>query len=118
MRKLIGLAILVVALAIPTAAWAATLSNANGQTCEGPGTWHFVNNQTGGASAGQLVATFSIAGTNETVTVGASKVLNSTQHFNVSTLEGATLVTASTNLPGRLVLSDFTCEDDKKDPPK
>ena len=36
----------------------------------------------------------------------------------VSTLEGATLVTASTNLPGRLVLSDFTCDDDKKDPPK
>ena len=83
MRKLIGLAILVVALAIPTAAWAANLSNANGQTCEGPGTWHFVNNQTGGTQTpGTLIANFS---NGETVTVGATKVLASTQHFFVST---------------------------------
>lgn len=119
MRKLIGLAILVVALGIPTAAWAANLSNGNGQTCDGPGTWHFVNNQTGGTQVpGQLTATFSVAGVNETVTVGATTVLNNTQHFFVSTLEGATLVNASTNLPGRLVLSDFTCDGGKKDPPK
>lgn len=115
MRKFIGLAVLVVTLAIPTVAVAATLSNGNGQTCDGAGTWHFVNNQTDGASAGTLTANFSGG---LTVTTGAGAVNQKTQHFFVSTTGGATLLSASTNLPGRLVLSDFTCDDDKKDPKK
>ena len=39
---------------------AAELSNGNGQDCgDAVGSWHFVNNQTGGAAAGTLNATFS-----------------------------------------------------------
>lgn len=113
MRKFIGLAVLIVALAVPAAAVAATLSNGDGQTCAGAGTWHFVNNQTGGASAGTLTANFSGG---LTVTTGPASVNKNTQHFFVSTTGGATLVGASTDLPGRLVLSDFSCDDDKKDP--
>ena len=111
MRKLIGLAVLLVALAIPTAALAATLSNGNGQACSGSGTWHFVNNQTGGAGAGMLTASFSGG---VTLTTGPEKVLANTQHFYVSTTAGATLLNATTNLPGRLQLSDFTCDSGKK----
>ena len=111
MRKLIGLAILVVALAIPSVAIAASLSNGNGQTCEGVGIWHFVNNQTGGAPAGTLTAWFS-GGVVETT--GPEKVLANTQHFYVQTDAGATLLNAETNLPGRLQLSDFTCDGGKK----
>ena len=44
---------------VGTPAVAAELSNANGQTCEHVGVWHFVNNQTGGAAPGSLSATFS-----------------------------------------------------------
>lgn len=95
---------------ISSPAIAAELSNLNGQTCgDGAGVWHFVNNQTGGAAAGTLTASFS-DGTHAMVT--ASKVLGSTQHFYVSA--GGDLLSASTNLPGKLVLSDFTCEDVKK----
>jgi hypothetical protein len=115
MRKLIGFAVLIVTLAIPTAAVAANLSNGSGQTCAGTGTWHFVNNQTGGASAGMLTASFSGG---MTLTTGPEKVLANTQHFYVSTPAGATLLNATTNLPGRLQLSDFSCDADKKDPKK
>jgi hypothetical protein len=111
LRKLIGLAVLLVALAIPTAAFAATLSNGNGQTCSGSGTWLFVNNQTGGAGPGMLTASFSGG---VTLTTGPAKVLANTQHFYVSTAAGATLLNATTNLPGRLQLSDFTCDGGKK----
>lgn len=92
-------------------AFAAELSNANGQTCDGVGVWHFVNNQTGGASAGLLDVTFS----DGTVwSVAPYKVLRNTQHFQVESSDLGTLISASTNLPGRLVLSDFECEEEKK----
>jgi hypothetical protein len=95
-------------------AYASTLSNLNGQSCgDFSGTWHFVNNQTGGAAAGQLTATWS---SGDSCTVGASKLNASNQHF-YCTASGA-LLSASTNLNGRLVLSDFTCEDIKKCDPK
>ena len=95
---------------VSSPAVAATLSNANGQSCgDDMGVWHFVNNQTGGAAAGTLSATF----TDGTVwNIGPSKVLANTQRFYVEST--GTLVSAETNLPGRLVLSDFTCEDVKK----
>ena len=95
---------------IASPAIAADLSNGNGQSCgEGVGVWHFINNQTGGAGAGLLTATFT-DGVHSLV--GPTKVLSSTQHFYVES--SGTLVSASTNLPGRLVLSDFTCEHIKK----
>jgi hypothetical protein len=89
---------------------AAELSNGNGQDCgDAVGSWHFVNNQTGGAAAGTLNATFS----DGTVwNVAPSAVNKNVQHFNVES--SGTLVSASTNLPGKLVLSDFSCEDVKK----
>jgi len=102
----------VIALAtVSSPAVAAELSNAHGQSCgDAIGVWHFVNNQTQGAADGTLTATFS----DGTVwTVGPSKNTGSTQHFFVES--AGTLLSASTgSLPGRLVLSDFTCEDVKK----
>ena len=94
------------------AALAATLSNGAGQSCDSTGTWHFVNNQTGGEQTpGTLIATF----TSGVVMASASVVNNNTQHFVVSA--SGTLVDASTNLNGRLVLSDFSCDDVKEPPP-
>jgi hypothetical protein len=112
MHKSIKVAIFAAALTLPMApAVAADLSNLSGQSCgDEIGTWHFVNNQTGGAPAGQLTATFSGG---QVVTVAPSKVLKSVQHFDVTasgTLESATTGT----LPGRLVLSDFSCDEGKK----
>lgn len=100
-----------VLVGINSPAIAAELSNGSGQSCgDGVGVWHFVNNQTGGAAAGQLTATFSDGSVWK---VGPSKVLGSVQHFYVES--AGTLVSASTgSLPGRLVLSDFTCDDPKK----
>lgn len=101
-----------VLVGISSPAIAAELENGSGQTCApgAAGTWHFVNNQTDGAAAGVLNATFS----DGTVYVGVAPtaVNKNVQHFNVSA--GGTLVSASTNLPGRLVLSDFDCDDVKK----
>jgi hypothetical protein len=92
---------------------AAVLGNLSGQSCGAQsGTWHFVNNQAPGAPTGTLNATWS---TGETCSVLASKVLGSTQHFYCTA--SGTLTGASTNLPGKLVLSDFSCEDIKTPPP-
>ena len=116
MRKWTTVFLAVVALAGGTLL-AADIGNLAGQSCgDAAGAWHFINNQTGGAGAGTLTATFS---SGETCTVGASKVLNSTQHFDC--VASGTLLSASTNLPGRLVLSDFSCDtpppcDPKEDP--
>ena len=95
-------------------ALAAQLSNLSGQSCgDSVGTWHFVNNQTGGAAAGTLTATFS---SGNSCTVSASSVLQNTQHFYCTA--AGTLLGASTDpLPGRLVLSDFSCGV-KEPPPK
>jgi hypothetical protein len=101
----------VAAVSVAGVAYAANIGNLSGQSCgDFSGNWHFVNNQTGGAPAGTLTALWS---SGDTCTVSASKVLGSTQHFNC-TASGA-LTSASTNLPGKLVLSDFSC--DTKEPP-
>lgn len=113
MKKL-NLVIAVAMTMVSGSAFAATISNLSGQSCgDLTGTWHFVNNQTGGAAAGALSASWS---SGDTCTVGASAVNAKTQHF-YCTASGA-LASASTNLPGKLVLSDFTCENkcDPKDP--
>ena len=113
MRKyLLGFGLLA-ALAIPAGSVAADLHNGVGSSCAPDiGVFHFVNNQTGGAAAGTITAEFD---NGDVVTVGSSHVNKNTQHFIVES-DGA-LVDASTNLPGRLVLSDFSCEDDGKNPP-
>ena len=121
MRKSIAAVTLAVGFSIPMVApaIAADLSNGSSQTCAGAGTWHFVNNQTGGAPAGVLTAEFSTSGGTISFSTGPSAVNARNQHFLVTTDGGATLVDASTNLPGRLVLSDFTCDGGgKKDPKK
>ena len=93
---------------------AATLSNLSGQSCgDQTGTWHFVNNQTGGAADGTLTANF----TSGVCVVDATKNTGSTQHFYCVGYEG-TLLGASTDLPGRLVLSDFSCATPPKCDPK
>ena len=114
----IGSAVILGAGAGPASA--VIIKNLSGQSCgDFSGTWHFVNNQTGGTQIpGHLTATWS---TGESCSVDASKVLNSTQHFICTA--GGTLTSAMTNLNGNLVLSDFSCEtktpppcDPKKDP--
>lgn len=108
-------AVALVAGAPGGAALAATLSNGHGQTCAAGfvGTWHFVNNQTGvGAPQGTITATWS---SGDTCTAPASKINRRVQHFYCTA--AGTLVSAQTNLPGRLVLSDFTCHDPKTPPP-
>lgn len=89
---------------------AANLSNNIVNTCEGAAEFHFVNNQTGGAAAGTLTATFT-DGT--TCITGPDGVNQNTQHFFCDA-EGQ-VSSASTDLPGRLVLSHITC--DEKEPP-
>jgi hypothetical protein len=107
----VGVALALTAGALPV--HAASIDNLSGQSCGGfSGTWHFVNNQTGGAPAGTLTATWS---SGDTCSVSPSKVLANTQHFDC--IASGTLLTASTNLPGRLVLSDFTCETKEPPPP-
>lgn len=76
------------------------------------GTWHFVNNQTGGEEdPGTLVATFD--GGKRIAIVGAEKVNRNVQHFYVDDY-GNTLDDAYTDLDGRLVLSDYECRRVKK----
>ncbi|HEU0200502.1 MAG TPA: hypothetical protein VFR86_08705, partial [Burkholderiaceae bacterium] len=115
MKKLFVTAPLAVAMGIAGGtALAASISNLNGQTCPTGtiGSWHFVNNQTGGAAAGTLNAAWD---SGNLCMTGPSQVNQNTQHF-LCTATGM-LTSASTNLPGRLVLSDFTCTDIKEPPP-
>ena len=90
----------------------ADIGNLSGQSCGGDiGSWHFVNNQTGGAGPGTLTAAWS---SGDTCTVSPSAINKSTQHFNCTA--SGQLLNASTNLPGKLVLSDFTCTEVKEPP--
>lgn len=114
---------LVMALAFSSLGLAATLPDrfVKDLNC-GPdqeGVWHFVNNQTGGAAAGQIFATFTDGGL---INVGPTSVNKNAQHFWItgpSQLEGAytTLWDGVTPMPGSLVLSDSYCTD-VKEPPK
>jgi hypothetical protein len=110
MTRILG-TVLGLALAVSASpAFAASLSNGSGQSCGGfSGTWHFVNNQNGGVVT-TLDACFSsgcVSG------VQATSVNKSTAHYYVSA--SGTLVSASNSSPGKLVLSDFSC-DGKCDP--
>ena len=77
-----------------------------GSSCDGEGTWHFVNNQARGAAAGTLTAHF----TSGDCVAAASAVNRSTQHFFCFTSGASELTGASTDLPGKLVLSSLDCE--------
>lgn len=106
--------LMAIVMGITGTAAAATISNLSGQSCgASTGTWHFVNNQTGGAGPGILAAEWS---SGSSCIVGPSAVNQNVQHF-FCTASGA-LESAVTNLPGRLVLSDFSCgiEPPKCDP--
>jgi hypothetical protein len=100
-------ALVAVAVAVPQARAQATLNPSQiGTACNGNGTWHFINNQTQGAtSAGTLTVTFSCG----TVMVTATKVNRNLQQFFVVTSDSCTLLGASSNLPGNIQLSDLNC---------
>ena len=73
---------------------------------------HFVNNQTGGAEAGEITVDFGW-GPGWEIVMPATKVNRNVQHFWLyGPGLGDTLVGASTDLDGRLVLSDYGCNDD------
>ena len=95
---------------------AVSISNLSGQSCgDQIGTWHFVNNQVpAGSPVGTLVATYS---SGEVASdLGEVKGGGATQHFYVTA--SGTLTSASTDLGGKLVLSDFSCSGGKKGDPK
>lgn len=114
MKKQLWLAAVGVAVTVTSGVvLAASIGNLSSQSCgDFTGTWHFVNNQTGGAPAGSLSAVWS---SGNSCTVSAYKVLGSTQHFSCTA--SGTLLSASTNLPGKLVLSDFSCGSKEPPPP-
>ncbi len=126
MRKLvIVLALAISMLAVMTVPVGAAVLGAPhvGTTCPGGfATLHFVNNQTGRAAKGFIKVTSDV----NMVTVMASDVNKNTQHFDVVGLQGTVIEGAFTNfpgidgenIPGKLVLSDFTCDPVKKPPPK
>jgi hypothetical protein len=116
MRKLFALGALLLALAIPAVAYAATLNTSKfgdliGQCGGGTATYHFVNNQLGGGVADGTL-TYSFSGNPANQTTGPSMNNGPTQHFLVTST--GTLLSASTNLGGKLVLSDVTCKKAKK----
>ena len=79
------------------------------------GNYHFVNNQIPeGTPQGTLMAGWD---SGDSCTVSAYKVNLKNQHFRCTGVAGA-LQYAYTDLPGRLVLSDFTCTGVKKCDPK
>jgi hypothetical protein len=117
MRKFLVVAALLAVVAIPAAGLSATLDTTKftdlinaGDACEDGAFYHFVNNQTGGAAAGTLTATFNVGAPIVTGPYALSGP--HVQHFSV--FSEAKLTGASTGaLPGKLVLSDVTCA--KKD---
>lgn len=117
MRKLLTLLVVLVGLAVPVAAVGAIWDNTKngdlvtaGAACEDgdDGAWyHFVNNQTGGASAGTIAVTFSDSAENQSG-IGPLAVNQNVQHFYV--FGESTLVSATTGtLPGKLVISGIAC---------
>lgn len=109
MRKAFLLLGLLALLAFPAAAVAVDLHPDHvGTTCADGGTFHFVANQTGGGS-GTLTATFSGGGS--VVNLPAQKVNGGTNHWTIDGI--GTLISASATVGGKLVLSDFTCEEKK-----
>src|SRR5215472_17941883 len=94
---------------IVTPASAASLSNGSAQTCNGTGTWHFVNPQNGG-DCEPLTVTFNCGGTTVTDTISAFACLNNTTNYQtIQTSGDCMLVSASNTAPGKVVLSSLVC---------
>jgi hypothetical protein len=99
------------ASSIVTPASAAELSNLSSppQTCNGTGTWHFVNPQNGG-DCENLTVVFSCGGAMVTDTATIRQCNTNTTNYNtVSTSGSCFLVAAFNNAPGKVVLSDNLC---------
>jgi hypothetical protein len=112
MRKYLAAGVLTVALIVPALASSAVLEKGAGATCaSGLGTWNFVNNKTEGAAAGSLNVFFDTEefGVILFGPVGPTVANKSVQKFTLYTNNRATLVSASTNLPGKLVLESVGC---------
>ncbi|MFZ0013969.1 MAG: hypothetical protein WAL25_07620 [Acidimicrobiia bacterium] len=109
----IGVAI---ALAIPAGAVElhAPHQNMTFDECEGPVLLHFVNNQ----YTENYRGTITVDAGGAPIVQPADKWNRGTQHFNVTIGADDTLITASTDLSGKLVLSDYSCDTGKKDPKK
>lgn len=122
MRKfLLGLGA-VIALAIPTVGIAADLHAAHiGSECKSADlrVWHFVNNQTNGATGGTLTAWFDLTGDGDSNDPGEivtnanpTHVNNKVLQWNIFLSGDVTLLNARStsggvSIPGKLVLSDF-----------
>jgi hypothetical protein len=91
------------------AAEAATLSNGSAQTCNGTGSWHFVNPQANG-DCDPLTVVFSCGGTivDKTATVFKCNT-NTTNYNDVTTSGNCSLMSAFNDSPGKVVLSDNEC---------
>lgn len=114
-RRLLTLATAIfVALALAVPVGATDLHGPHvGTTCEHGGTFHFVENRTGGQES-ILTVVFS---NGDVYSQGPDQSNRGTNHWNVSSGAGATVVSASTNIDAnKLVISDFECRDDKKVP--
>jgi hypothetical protein len=119
MRRLLVVAVLLGALAIPLAALGATMQRGAGASCPDGmvGTWEFVNNQTGGAPAGKLHAVFYMTEYGANIDFGPvspdeatfGRANRNTQKWTLFTNNSARLVSADTTLPGKLVLESFSC---------
>jgi len=86
---------------------AATLRNAAAQTCNGTGSFHFVNVQTGG-DCENLSVQFS-CGSFTAVPKTNGCLTNTTNYANITTTGSCTLISASNTAPGYVQLSDFSC---------
>lgn len=112
------LAVPLAAMAVIGVGYAADLHPAHvGASCPSGfvGNYHFVNPQTAGTTwAGTLTAVWN---SGNSCTATAYKVNLNNQHFRCTDMSGA-LDGAFTDLPGKLVLSDFTCTRIKTCDPK
>jgi hypothetical protein len=122
MRKLLALAGFLAALAIPAVGISADLHSAHiGSECKSEDlrVWHFVNNQTDGATGGTLTARFDLTGDGDSNDPGEIITNSNPTHVNKNVLQwdiflsgdvtllGATSTSGGVSIPGRLVLSDF-----------
>jgi hypothetical protein len=94
---------------LATPALAADLTNGFGDTCNGTGTWHFVNPHADG-DCEPLTVTFSCGGTIVTKTASIFKCNTNTTNYNtIQTSGDCTLISASNTAPGKVVLSSLFC---------
>lgn len=103
-------------LAISAAVLAAVLNpDHTGSACNGEGSWHFVNPQTGGNYATGTLDVFFI-GCPDQLGVTPSKVNQNNVHFDVVTNGDCELEDAESTLPGKLNLSHLICTPEKPTP--